>query len=67
MFLIEADGKRIWNMGDYRQQGYWGKGLLPTLKKYATDIDVFITEGTMIEIINPKEVICIHKEADAEL
>lgn len=54
-------------MGDYRQQGYWGKGLLPTLKKYATDIDVFITEGTMIEIINPKEVICIHKEADAEL
>lgn len=27
-------------MGDYRQHGYLGKGLLPTLKKYTTDIDV---------------------------
>lgn len=49
MFLIEADGKRIWHMGDYRQHGYLGKGLLPTLKKYATDIDAFITEGTMLK------------------
>lgn len=49
MFLIEADGKRIWHMGDYRQHGYLGKGLLPTLKKYTTDIDVFITEGTMLK------------------
>ena len=47
MFLIEADGKRIWHMGDYREHGYLGKGLIPTLKKYATDIDVLITEGTM--------------------
>lgn len=33
MFLIEADGKRIWHTGDYREHGYLGKGLFPTLKK----------------------------------
>ena len=36
-------------MGDYRQHGYLGKGLLPTWKKEATDIDAFITEGTMLK------------------
>lgn len=57
-------------MGDYRQHGYLGKGLLPTLKKYTTDIDGSLPKvqcSNVIEIINPKEVICIHKEADAEL
>jgi ribonuclease J len=49
MFLIEADGKRIWHTGDYRVHGYMGKGLFPTLKKYATNIDVLITEGTMLK------------------
>lgn len=49
MFLIEADGKRIWHTGDYREHGYLGKGLIPTLKRYATDIDVLITEGTMLK------------------
>ena len=29
MFLIEADGKRIWHTGDYREHGYLGKGLFP--------------------------------------
>ena len=57
MFLIEADGKRIWHMGDYREHGYLGKGLIPTLKKYATDIDVLITEGTMLK----REDKCIHE------
>lgn len=33
MFLIEADGKRIWHTGDYREHGYMGKGLFPTLKR----------------------------------
>ena len=56
MFLIEADGKRIWHMGDYREHGYMGKGLIPTLKKYATDIDVLITEGTMLK----RKDKCIH-------
>ena len=57
MFLIEADGKRIWHMGDYREHGYMGKGLLPALKRYATDIDVLITEGTMLK----RDDECIHE------
>lgn len=57
MFLIEADGKRIWHTGDYREHGYLGKGLFPTLKKYATNIDVLITEGTMLK----REDKCIHE------
>ena len=57
MFLIEAEGKRIWHMGDYREHGYMGKGLIPTLKKYATDIDVLITEGTMLK----RKDKCIHE------
>ena len=57
MFLIEADGKRIWHTGDYRAHGYLGKGLIPTLRKYATNIDVLITEGTMLSR-NDK---CIHE------
>lgn len=57
MFLIEADGKRIWHMGDYREHGYIGKGLFPTLKKYATNIDVLITEGTMLK----RDDKCIHE------
>lgn len=44
-------------MGDYREHGYMGKGLIPTLKKYATDIDVLITEGTMLK----REDKCIHE------
>ena len=57
MFLIEADGERIWHTGDFREHGYMGKGLIPTLKKYATDIDVLITEGTMLK----REDKCIHE------
>ena len=57
MLLIEADGKRIWHTGDYREHGYMGKGLLPTLKRFATNIDVLITEGTMLK----REDECIHE------
>ena len=62
MFLIEADGKRIWHTGDYRAHGYMGKGLFPTLKEYATNIDVLITEGTMLKR-NDK---CIHEKEVSE-
>lgn len=57
MFLVEADGKRIWHTGDYRQHGYMGKGLLPMLRRYATDIDVLITEGTTLK----RKDKCIHE------
>ena len=49
MFLVEADGQRVWHTGDYRQHGYMGKGLFPMLRRYATGIDVLITEGTMLK------------------
>lgn len=32
MFLIEADGKRIWHTGDYRQHGWTGGKLLQLLE-----------------------------------
>ena len=60
MFLIEADGKRVWHMGDYRMHGWTGGKLLQLLKCKATDIDTLITEGTMLgredECITEKEV-----------
>ena len=57
MFLVEADGKRIWHTGDYRLHGYMSKGLFPMLRRYATDIDVLITEGTMLG----RKDKCIHE------
>lgn len=50
MFLIEADGKVVLHTGDFRQHGYLGKGLIPTLNKYILPrgIDVLICEGTML-------------------
>lgn len=57
MLLIEADGKRVWHTGDFREHGYLGKGLMPTIKYYATDIDVLITEGTMLD----RHDECIHE------
>lgn len=47
MFLIEADGKKIWHTGDFRSHGYTGN-LYAMLKKYAVDIDTLIIEGTML-------------------
>lgn len=58
MFLIEADGKRVWHTGDYRAHGYLGKGLLPTLKCYARNIDVLVTEGTML---SHEDIRCVHE------
>ena len=57
MFLIEANGKRIWHTGDYREHGYLGKGLEKVLRAYAKDIDVLITEGTNLK--KPEK--CIHE------
>lgn len=51
MFLIDADGTRVLHTGDFREHGYLGKGLAPTLKKISIihgRIDFLITEGTMI-------------------
>lgn len=51
MFLIEADGKRILHTGDFRDHGYLGKGLIPTIKRLILPkgrIDILITEGTLL-------------------
>lgn len=45
MILIESQGKRILHTGDFRNHGYKGKLLIPTLKKIGK-IDCLITEGT---------------------
>ena len=58
MFLIEADGKRIWHTGDYRDHGYLGKGLYPTLQVNASNIDLLITEGTTLK----RGDLCIHEK-----
>jgi len=57
MFLIEADGKRILHTGDFRDHGYLGKGLIPTIEHYILKkgkIDFLITEGTMLSRLNEK-------------
>ena len=50
MFVVECDGRRVLHTGDFRDHGYRGKGLLPTIATYITrrKIDVLITEGTML-------------------
>jgi len=51
MFLIEANGMRVLHTGDFREHGYLGKGLLPTIEKLILKqgkIDFLITEGTML-------------------
>lgn len=51
MFLIEAEGKRVLHTGDFRDHGYLGKGLLPTIEKLIlpkAGVDVLVTEGTLL-------------------
>ena len=52
MFVIESNGKRVLHTGDFRGHGFRSKGLLPTLRTYATNIDYLITEGTNINSPN---------------
>lgn len=48
MILVEADGKRILHTGDFRDHSYLGKGLTKVLKAYIKQVDILITEGTML-------------------
>lgn len=48
MLLIEAEGKRILHTGDFRLHGARGRKMPAVFEKYAHDIDVLITEGTML-------------------
>lgn len=48
MFLIECEGKKILHTGDFRTHGPRGSKTQELLKKYASDIDLLIIEGTML-------------------
>lgn len=48
MFKIEAEGKTILHTGDFRGHGYMGSRLIPMLNRYVKQVDVLITEGTML-------------------
>ncbi|MDR1582861.1 MAG: MBL fold metallo-hydrolase [Prevotellaceae bacterium] len=56
MFLIEAGGKRVLHTGDFREHGYLGKGLIPTIENYIVPhvIDALIIEGTMLSRLKEK-------------
>lgn len=48
-FVVEADGKRVFYSGDFRSTGWKGKLYYKLLKEPPTNIDLFLTEGTMVE------------------
>lgn len=48
MLLIEAEGKRILHTGDFRMHGARGRKMPAVFEKFTKNIDVLITEGTML-------------------
>lgn len=48
MLKICCDGKTILHTGDFRGHGYLGKSLFDMLGKFVKQVDVLITEGTML-------------------
>lgn len=60
MFIIEADNQRILHTGDFRGHGFRSKGLIPTLKSYAKNIDYIISEGS--NILRPNATIQTEQE-----
>ncbi len=65
MYLVETPKKTILHTGDFRGHGYRGKAVIPMINKYIRksgkrDVDVLITEGTMLSRMTEK----IYSEAD---
>lgn len=48
MFLIEADGKKVLYTGDFRTNGFRGKGLSKMLDKLIPHCDTLVIEGTTL-------------------
>lgn len=48
MFKVECEGKTLLHTGDFRRHGFLGKSLMKMLMKYVGQVDVLITEGTML-------------------
>ena len=64
MLLIEADGKRVLHTGDFRMHGAQGSAMPAVFEKYAKNIDVLITEGTMLS--RPSEKVQTEHELGRE-
>lgn len=60
MFKIECDNIKILHTGDFRQHGYIGKRLFDVIKIYIKDVDILITEGTMLG--RPQETVLHEKD-----
>lgn len=60
MFLVEAEGKRILHTGDFRMHGAKGRKMPDVFKRFAANIDVLITEGTMLSRQEEK-VMTVHE------
>lgn len=65
MYLVETPQKTILHTGDFRGHGYRGKAVIPMIDKYVRkfgkrDVDVLITEGTMLSRMTEK----IYSEVD---
>lgn len=66
MFLIEVDGKRILYTGDFRAHGIAGEHyrLEHTIRAYIGNVDILITEGTMLTRMEEAKWNPIRTEAD---
>lgn len=66
MFLIEAGGKKILFTGDFREHGIAGEKttLEKMINKYIKEVDVLITEGTMLSRIEEAKHNPIRTEKD---
>lgn len=56
MLLIEAQGKRVLHTGDFRMHGARGSKMPTVFEKYCKDVDVLITEGTMLSRIGERVI-----------
>ncbi len=66
MLLIEIDGKRILYTGDFRDHGIAGEHdrLEKTIRAYIGNVDILITEGTMLSRIDEAKWNPVQTEAD---
>lgn len=66
MFLIEVDGKKILFTGDFREHGIAGANdtLEKMVRAYIGEIDILITEGTMLSRIDEMKQNPIRTEND---
>lgn len=56
LLLIEAEGKRILHTGDFRMHGARGSKMPAVFENYCKNIDLLITEGTMLSRIDEKVI-----------